>query len=61
MPGTYLGSDHAARIRQQGPRRCGPHCRACPAAARRSRGHCRLPSPSTTFKLTCTVTEINSG
>ena len=55
------GSDCAAQIRQHNPRRSGPRCRACPVAARRSRGRCRLPPPSTTFKLTDTVTEINSG
>ena len=32
-----------------------------PLAARRSGGRCRLPSPSTTFKLTNAMTDINSG
>ena len=55
------GGDCAAQIRQEGRRRPGPCCRACPLAARRSRGACRLPSPSTTFKLTDPNTDINSG
>ena len=58
MPGTAAG--RAAQIRREGVRRPGPRCRACPLAARRSRGRC-LPSPSTTFKLTGSITEINSG
>ena len=54
------GGGRAAQIRREGVRRPGPRCRACPLAACRSRGCC-LPSPSTTFKLTGSITEINSG
>ena len=52
------GGGRAAQIRREDVRRPGPRCRACPLAARR--GRC-LPSPSTTFKLTGSITEINSG
>jgi len=61
MPGTYPGGDSAARIRQEGLCRPGPRCRACPLAVRRNRGLCRMPPPSTTFKLTDPDTGINSG
>ena len=58
MPGN--GGGRAAQIRREGvavPGRAAGRVPSRPAAA----AGCCLPSPSTTFKLTGSITEINSG